>query len=116
MGKHTKKGETKMKKLNKTQVTQLEELENVTSKEFADLMLKYTRLVSSEQLDSLYNESIELEELEEYTHCKFDVNYYSVAADYAMLDNDTIMQAFGFYGEFNLYMDELGRGLVVEYY
>ena len=105
-----------MKKLNKTQVTQIEELGNVTSKEFADLMLKYTSLVSSEQLDSLYNESIELEELEEYTQCKFDVNYYSVAADYAMLDNDTIMQAFGFYGEFDLYIDKLGRGLVVEYY
>lgn len=105
-----------MKKTNKEQLLQLEELENVTSKEFTDLMLKYTSLVPSEQLDSLYNESIELEELEEYTHCKFDVNYYSVAADYAMLDNDTIMQAFGFYGELDLYMDELGRGLVVEYY
>lgn len=105
-----------MKKLNKTQLAQVEELENVTSKEFTDLMLKYTRLVPNEQLDSLYNESIELEELEEYTHCKFDMNYYSVAADYAMLDSDTIMQAFGFYGDFDLYMDELGRGLVVEYY
>lgn len=103
-------------KKNKAQLAQVEELENVTSKEFADLMLKYTRLVTSEQLDSLYNESIELEELEEYTHCKFDINYYSVAADYAMLDSDTIKQAFGFYGDFDLYMDELGRGLVVEYY
>lgn len=105
-----------MKTLNKLQLAQVEELCGATSEEFAKLMLKYTRLVSSEQLDNLYNEAVELEELEEFVQCVFDVDYYSAVSEYCMLDNDTIKQAFGFYGDYNLYMDELGRGLVVEYY
>lgn len=104
-----------MKELNSVQLKQVEELGNVASEEFANLMLKYTKIVSSEQLTNLYNEAIELEELEE-SHCAFDMDYYSVAVMYCMIDSDIIKQMFGFYGDFNLYMDELGRGLVVEYY
>ena len=111
-----RKKETVMKKLNSVQVDQVKKLSNVTKKEFANIMLKYTTIVASEQLDNLYSEAIELEELGEYLQNRFDESYYSVAADYDMLDSDTIKQAFGFHGNFNLYMDDLGRGLVVEYY
>lgn len=104
-----------MKELNSVQLTQVKELGNDTSEEFANLMIKYTKIVSSEQLTNLYSEAIELEELEE-SHCAFDMDYYSVAEMYYMIDSDIIKQMFGFYGDFNLYMDELGRGLVVEYY
>lgn len=106
-----------MKTLNDVQVKQLEELGEVVSEEFAKLMLEYTRLVTSEQLDSMCDEAIELEEsVDDYVYSVFDMNYYCVASDYGVLDSNTIKQSFSFYGDYNLYMDELGRGLVVGYY
>ena len=109
-----------MDKLNKAQSEQVKDLGEAVSEEYAQLMLKYTRIVSSEELDNLYNETMELMELEEssedYVYSVFDMCYYSVASNYCTLDNDTIEQAFGFYGDYNLYMDDNGRGLVVGYY
>lgn len=103
-----------MEKLNDIQMEQLEWLEEATSREFASLMLIQTCFVSSEELDKIYSEAMELEG--DFMHTSYDVNYYSVASDYAMLDKDLIVQAFGYYGEYSLYMDELGQGLVVGCY
>lgn len=103
--------------LNSVQLEQVADLVEVVNKEYAGLMVEYTHFITSEELDSLYSETVEFEEIEnDSVHCMFDMNYHSVASDYAMIDNDTIRQAFGFYGEYSLYMDELGRGLVVGYY
>ena len=105
-----------MKKLNEVQLGQVTELESVTDKEFANLMLKYTYFVSNEELETMYNEAMELEESGDFIQTSYDVNYHSVASDYAVLDKDAIERAFGYYGEYTLYMDELGQGLVVGYY
>ena len=106
-----------MDKLNKAQSEQIKDLGEVVSKEFSELMLKYTRFVTSEQLDRIYNRAIGLEEsVDDYVYSMFDMNYYCVASGYGVLDSDTIKQAFNFYGDYTLYMDELGRGLVVGYY
>lgn len=106
-----------MDKLNKAQSEQVKDLGKAVSEEYAQLMLKYTIIVSSEELDNLWSEAIELEESgEDYVNSVFDMNYYSVASDYAVLDSDAIKEAFGFYGDYSLYMDDNGRGLVVGYY
>lgn len=105
-----------MEKLNSAQVDQVRELSEDTSKEFANVMLKYTAIVTSEELDSLYNEAVEDEDAGECVVYNFDMNYYSVASNYCELDEDTILVAFGFYGELVLYMDDLGRGLMVGFY
>ena len=105
-----------MKELNNVQMEQIAELGEVVDKEFASLMLKYTHFVLNEQLEKMYNEAMELEESGDFIQTSYDVNYYSVASDYVVLDKDAIEQAFGWYGEYTLYMDELGQGLVVGYY
>lgn len=105
-----------MKNLNNAQMEQVTELGNVTTEEFANLMLKYTGIITSEQLDKMYNEAMELEESGDFVQTSYDVDFYSVASEYCELDNDTISQAFGYYGEYSLYMDELGQGLIVGCY
>lgn len=105
-----------MTKLNKVQLGQVEDLGEVVSKEYAQLMLKYTNFISSEQLDKFYSEAMELEESGDFIETSYDVNYHSVASDYCGLDKDTVEQAFGYYGEYTLYMDELGQGLIVGCY
>ena len=105
-----------MKKLNNVQLEQVEDLSEDTSKEFANTILKYTAIVTSEELDNLYNEAVEDEEAGEYVMYNFDMNYYSVASNYCELDEGSILVAFGFYGELALYMDDLGRGLMVGFY
>ena len=102
-----------MKKLNNVQLEQVKELSEDTSKEFANIMLKYTTIVASEELDNLYNGAVEDKEAGEYVMYEFDIDYYSVASDYCKLD---ILVAFGFYSELTLYTDELGRGLMVGFY
>lgn len=104
-----------MKNLNNVQMEQLAELGNRTTEEFANLMLKYTSFVSNEQLEDFYNQAMELES-EDCAHNRYDVDYYSVASEYCELDNDTISQAFGYYGGFSIYMDDLGQGLIVSNY
>ena len=103
-----------MKTLNNVQLEQVEELKEVTSEEFADLMLKYTHFLTSEQLEKCYNETMELEE--EFVHVMYDANYYSVVSEYCDINTDRIELAFNHYGEYALYMDELGQGLVVGCY
>ena len=105
-----------MKTLNNVQQQQLTELGEVVDKEFTSLMLKYTYFVSNEELEKMYNEAMELEESGDFIHISYDANYYSVASEYCWLDKNAIEQAFGWYGEYTLYMDELGQGLVVGYY
>ena len=105
-----------MEKLNNVQLEQLEDLSEVVDKEYAQLMLKYTYFVSNEELETMYNEAMELEESGDFIQTSYDVNYHSVASEYAVLDKDAIEQAFGYYGEYTLYMDEYGQGLVVGYY
>ena len=105
-----------MKTLSGVQLEQITELGEVVDKEFANLMLKYTYFVSNEELETMYNEAMELDESGDFIQTIYDVNYHSVASDYAVLDKDTIEQAFGWYGEYTLYMDEYGQGLVVGYY
>ena len=105
-----------MTNLNNKQMEQIAELGEAVSKEFASLMLKYTHFVSNEQLEKMYNEAMELEESGDFIQTSYDANYYSVASEYAVLDKDAIEQAFGWYGEYTLYMDEYGQGLVVGYY
>ena|SRR5699024_4884361 len=100
-----------MTKLNKVQQQQVEELGNVTSEDFANLMLKHTHFLTSEQLEKCYNETMELEG--DFVHVSYDVNYYSVIADYSVMNTDRLELAFNGYGELVLYMDELGQGLVV---
>ena len=105
-----------MEKLNSAQVDQVKELSEYTSEDFTNLMLKHTAIVTSEELDNLYSEAIEDEEAGEYVVYNFDTDYYSIASNYYELDEDTILAAFGFYGELALYMDDLGRGLMVGFY
>lgn len=104
-----------MKTLNNVK-TQINELENRTSKGFASLMYKYTRVVTSESFDNLLNEALKLEEQGESVWCLCDEDYFSIAVEYCDTDNNYIKERFGRFGYAYLYMDELGRGLVVEYY
>lgn len=99
----------------KTQVT---ELKSRTSKGFASLMYSHTRVVTNKELDHLLNEALELEEQGDSVSCLFDESYSSVASEYydIDIDNSHIRERFGRFGYACLYMDELGRGLVVEYY
>lgn len=105
-----------MTKLNNAQQQQVTELGEVVDKEFANLMLKYTYFVSNEELETMYNEAMELEESGDSIQTSYDVNYHSVASEYCWIEKDAIEQAFGWYGEYTLYMDEHGQGLVVGYY
>ena len=105
-----------MTKLNNAQQQQVTELGEATDKEFANLMLKYTGIITSEELQEMYNEAMELEESGDFVQTYYDANFYSVASEYCELDNDAISEVFGWYGTYSLYMDELGQGLVVGYY
>ena len=105
-----------MKTLNEVQLEQVTELGEVVDKEFANLMLKYTGIITSEELEEMYNEAVELEESGDFVQTSYDTNFYSVASEYCWIDADAIERAFGYYGEYALYMDELGQGLVVGYY
>ena len=103
-----------MKTLNNVQLEQVEELKEVTSEEFADLMLKYTHFLTSEQLEKCYDDMMELEG--DFVHVSYDVNYHSVVAEYCEINPDRLELAFNGYGELTLYMDELGQGLIVGCY
>ena len=103
-----------MKTLNNVQLAQLEELKEVTSEEFANLMLKHTHFLTSEQLEKCYDDMMELEG--DFVHVSYDVNYHSVVAEYSVMNTDRLELAFNGYGELALYMDELGQGLVVGCY
>ena len=104
------------KTLNKAQMEQVTGLGEVVDKEYAQFMLKYTHFVSNEELEKMYNEAMELEESGDFIQTSYDVDFYSVASEYCWIDKDAIEQAFGYYGEYTLYMDEYGQGLVVGYY
>lgn len=97
---------------------QVKELKDVTNKGFATLMYSYTRVVTSEGLDHLLDEALESEEQGEPVRFHFDENYFSVALEYYDVDinNNSIKERFGHWGYAYLYMDELGRGLVIECY
>lgn len=103
-----------MKNLNNVQMQQVTELGNVTSEDFASLMLKHTNFLTSEQLEKCYNETMELEG--DFVHVSYDVNYHSVVAEYCDIDTDRIELAFNRYGAHVLYMDELGQGLLIASY
>lgn len=103
-----------MTKLNKRQQKQVEYLAEVTTEDFANAMLKHTSFITSEKLDEMYDEAMELEV--EFSQVSYDANYHSVTSEYCGLDKDTIAEAFGYYGEYSLYMDEYGQGLIVSNY
>ena len=105
-----------MKKFSEAQLQQLTELENDTSKQFRELVEKYTSLVSTKELDSIYNEAIELENSDDdYVYSYFDMDFYSILSDYYPIETDLFKEVFGYYGVGTIYMDNLGRGLMVEY-
>ena len=93
---------------------QVAELKNVTDKGFATLMYLHTRVVTAKGLDNLLDEALESEDQGESVMYIFDENYFNVASEYYY--DSHIKERFGRFGYACLYMDELGRGLVVEYY
>ena len=93
---------------------QVSKLKSVTDKGFAALMYQHTRVVTAEGLDNLLDEALESEDQGEHVTHIFDENYFSVASEYC--HDSHIKEHFGRFGYACLYMDELGRGLVVEYY
>ena len=95
---------------------QVAELKSRTSKGFASLMYLHTRVVTSKGFDHLLSEALELEEQGDSVSYLFDENYYSVASEYCYIDNNHIKEHFGRFGYACLYMDELGRGLVIYNY
>lgn len=97
---------------------QVAELKSRTDKGFAILMYLHTRVVTSEGLDSLLNEALELEDQGDSVSYLFDESYSSIASEYYDIDihSNHIKERFGRFGYACLYMDELGRGLVVEYH
>ena len=92
---------------------QIAKLEGVTDKGFATLIYQYTRAITAKGLDNLLDETLESEDQGEPVTCIFDENYFSVASEYYDIH---IKEHFGRFGYACLYMDELGRGLVVYNY
>ena len=106
----------KMENLNKMQLDQVEELKSIASEEFVNSILQYTCFVTREELNNIFKNALELEAQEDCVKYILDVNYYEVVSYYCELEKNEIGQAFGYYGDFDLYMDEKGRGLIVGYY
>lgn len=105
-----------MEKLNEAQLAQVEELKSVTSEEFAKAILECTCIITHEELNNIFKNALELEAQEDYVKYILDVNYYEVASYYCELDKYEVAHAFGYYGNISLYMDEKGRGLMIEEY
>ena len=105
-----------MEKLNELQLVQVEELKSITGEEFAKNILQYTCFVTHKELNDIFKNALELEAQEDYVKYILDVNYYEVASYYYELDKYEVAHAFGYYGNISLYMDEKGRGLMIEEY
>ena len=106
-----------MKKLNEAQVDQLLEVSRNVSREFRKLVQEHMILVTSEELDSQLEQAIDSINYDsEYMNYQYDVNFSSIAIEYCYTHKDIFKRHFGHYGQSTLYMDELGRGLVTEFY
>ena len=106
-----------MEKLNEAQVGQLLEVSKNVSSEFRKLVQEHMTIVTSEELDYQLEQAIESTNCDnEYMNYQYDLNFASVAIEYCYTDKDIFKRHFGHYGQSTLYMDELGRGLVIEFY
>ena len=106
-----------MEKLNEAQVDQLLEVGKNVSREFRKLVQEHMILVTSEELDSQLEQAIDSINYDnEYMNYQYDVSFSSIAIEYCYTHKDIFKRHFGHYGQSTLYMDELGRGLVTEFY
>ena len=105
-----------MKKFNEAQKTQLKELEYYTSNAFMELMKKNVHLIDNNELDILLDETIEAIEDGDCLEYNYDDNFYNVAIEYIYVNLEELDGYFNHYGLANLYMDNLGRGLVINMY
>lgn len=105
-----------MKKFNEAQKMQLKELEYYTNNAFMELMKKNVHLIEKNELDGLLDETIEAMECGECLEYNYDENFYDVAIEYIHVNLEEIDGYFNHYGLANLYMDSVGRGLVINMY
>ena len=105
-----------MKKFNEAQKMQLKELNSRTNEEFMELMKKHVCLISDIEFESLIEEVNEAINNEECFVYSYDENFYSIASEYIYIEYESIDERFNYYGLSSLYMDSLGRGLVVTMY
>ena len=105
-----------MKNFNKAQKMQLRELKFETDEEFMELMKKHVCLISDMEFESLIEEVNEAINNEECFVYSYDENFHSIASEYIYISHEAIDERFNYYGLSSLYMDSLGRGLVITMY